>query len=130
MSIQSFEVILYVADQNRSRDFYAAVLDFSPSLDVLGMTEFSIGAITLGLMPERGIRRLLGDTMRDPADAAGIPRCELYLTVDNPSVYSDRAIMAGARMLSPLAARDWGQQVVYLEDLDAHIIAFASARDA
>lgn len=125
MSIHSFEIILYVADQQRSRNFYTEVLGLTPSLDVPGMTEFTIGEVTLGLMPERGIKSLLGAAIRDPGEGAGIPRCELYLRVDEPAKYSSRAIAAGARLLSPLTTRDWGDDVVYLEDLDCHVIAFA-----
>lgn len=32
--------ILYVADQNRSTEFYKLVLGFEPQLNVPGMTEF------------------------------------------------------------------------------------------
>lgn len=127
MSINSFEVILYVADQARSRDFYAAVLGLEPSLDVPGMTEFEIGGATLGLMPSRGIKRLLGSEIEDPELAHNIPRCELYLVVDDPSGCAATALAAGARLLSPLAARDWGHEVVYLADLDEHVIAFSRA---
>ncbi len=53
--------ILYVADQERSTAFYAAVLARAPRLHVPGMTEFDLadGAV-LGLMPETGVRRLPG----------------------------------------------------------------------
>jgi catechol 2,3-dioxygenase-like lactoylglutathione lyase family enzyme len=116
-----------VADQARSRDFYRAVLAREPSLDVPGMTEFTIGDATLGLMPSRGIKRLLGSAIEDPELAHTIPRCELYLVVDDPSRCAAAALAAGARLLSPLAARDWGHEVVYLADPDEHVIAFAKA---
>jgi catechol 2,3-dioxygenase-like lactoylglutathione lyase family enzyme len=125
MSIQLLETILYVADQNRSRDFYRAVLLIEPTLDVPGMTEFTIGGSVLGLMPATGIKRLLGDAIEDPASARSVPRVELYLRVDDPAAYAERAIAAGARELSPLQMRNWGDEVVYLSDLDYHIIAFA-----
>ena len=125
--VSSFEVILYVADQAGSRDFYRAVLGSEPTLDVPGMTEFAIGSAALGLMPERGIKKLMGDAIRDPEFVRDVPRCELYLRVNDPAVYAERAVSAGARMLSPLALRDWGDAVVYLADLDSHVIAFARA---
>lgn len=37
-----FEIILYVANQQRSRDFYASILQIEPSLDAPGMTEFKL----------------------------------------------------------------------------------------
>jgi catechol 2,3-dioxygenase-like lactoylglutathione lyase family enzyme len=127
MSIQAFEVILYVADQMRSREFYRAVLASEPTLDVPGMTEFAIGDAKLGLMPASGIKKSLGNAIKDPELASNIPRCELYLRVDDPTSYAERAIAAGGRELSSLQARDWGDEVVYFADLDSHVIAFARA---
>jgi catechol 2,3-dioxygenase-like lactoylglutathione lyase family enzyme len=123
MSIKSFEVILYVSDQTRSRDFYGEVLGVEPSLDVPGMTEFDIGDAKLGLMPTSGIKALLGDAIPEPDSA--ISRCELYLVVDDPIAYAARARSAGAIELSSLQLRDWGDEVAYFVDHDSHVIAFA-----
>lgn len=118
--------ILYVADQSRARDFYAAVLAVRPRLDVPGMTEFDLGAdAVLGLMPESGIRRLLGDALPDPALAGGVPRAELYLVADAPLEMHARALAAGARELSPPLPRDWGAVVGYCLDPDGHVLAVA-----
>jgi len=117
--------ILYVADQRRSAEFYGSVLGKVPALDVPGMTEFRLndGAV-LGLMPEKGIIKLL-PAMPDPAAAAGIPRVEAYFTVADPAQYHARALAAGGRELSPLAARDWGHEAAYSLDPDGHVLAFA-----
>ena len=118
--------VLYVADQERSTSFYSRVLGREPSLCVSGMTEFPlVDGSSLGLMPEAGIKRLLGDALPDPASAAGIPRAELYLLVDDPEAYHARALSAGARELSGLAKRDWGDRVAYCLDPDGHVLAFA-----
>ncbi len=122
-------LILYVADQGRSRDFYRALLGIEPTLDVPGMTEFDLGnGAVLGLMPESGIKRLLGGALPDPAGAAGIPRCELYLRVDDPEAYHRRSVEAGARELSPLQLRTWGDLAAYSLDPDGHVVAVASLR--
>lgn len=127
--IQASQFILYVEDQRASADFYAAVLGQAPVLDVPGMTGFRLGDGTvLGLMPVAGIRRLLGSRIPDPSLAAGTPRAELYLCVDDPAAYLARARLGGAREISPLQARDWGDRAGYVLDPDAHVIAFA-ARD-
>ncbi len=119
-------VILYVLDQGASKRFYEAVLLSRPSLDVQGMTEFELNAETvLGLMPVAGIRRLLGETLPDPDTARGVPRVELYLTVDDPAEFHRRAIVHGARELSPLLLRDWGDEAAYSLDLDGHVLVFA-----
>jgi uncharacterized protein len=117
---------LYVAEQERSKAFYAAVLGLEPQLDVPGMTEFVLptGAV-LGLVPEAAIRSLLGPALPDPALARGVPRAELYLLVDEPAVYHARALRHGARELSALTARPWGHTAAYALDPDGHVIAFA-----
>ncbi len=118
--------ILYVADQRRSSAFYERVLSLAPRLDVPGMTEFALaGGAVLGLMPEAGIRRLLGPTLPDPGLARGVPRAELYLIVDDAAAHHARALAAGARELSALAARDWGHRAAYALDPDGHVVAFA-----
>jgi len=127
MRIEAAHFILYVSDQSKSRSFYTRVLGLEPRLDVPGMAEFVLndGAI-LGLMPEEAIRRLLGPAFPDPSRARGIPRSEVYLLVDRPGEYMERAIAAGARVLSPLGLRSWGHVVAYCLDPDAHVLAFAS----
>jgi uncharacterized glyoxalase superfamily protein PhnB len=121
--------ILYVGDQRASTTFYRRVLDRAPALDVPGMTEFSLCAgCSLGLMPERGIRALLGDALPDPAAARGTPRAELYLSVADPAAHHARAVEAGARELSPLLPRNWGDEVAYSLDPDGHVLAFAGIR--
>jgi catechol 2,3-dioxygenase-like lactoylglutathione lyase family enzyme len=119
--------ILYVADQSRSSEFYAAVLGIAPRLNVPGMTEFTLpsGAI-LGLMPETAIERLLGPVLPSPAAARGVPRAELYLVVPEAANYHARALAAGARELSPLRARSWGHTVAYSLDPNGHVLAFAT----
>lgn len=118
--------ILYVSDQEASARFYEQVLMVRPSLDVPGMTEFKLNEqATLGLMPVTGIRRLLGAKLRDPDQAKGVPRAEIYLSVDAPQAFHDRALEHGATELSPLAIRDWGDEAAYSSDLDGHVLAFA-----
>lgn len=118
--------ILYVADQDRSATFHQQVLGRPPRLHVPGMTEFQLpGGATLGLMPESGIRALLGSRLPDPALGRGIPRAELYLVVDEPSVFLARALAAGAVELSTLQARGWGHLAAYALDPDGHVLAWA-----
>lgn len=119
-------IILYVKDQERSRDFYSELFKTGPTLDVDGMTEFTVlPNCILGIMPEAGIKRLLGPALPDPESASGIPRAELYVVVDRPKEYHERAVRLGAKELSPLAPRDWGHDAAYSMDSDGHVIAFA-----
>lgn len=120
------EIILYVKDQHRSRDFYTSLLGLSPRLDVPGMTEIQLNeACVLGLMPESGIAKILGDTVPAPASASGIPRCELYLFCEDTEQMLANAIVLGAIKISSSKVRDWGHTVAYCADPDGHILAFA-----
>ncbi|TND08443.1 MAG: lactoylglutathione lyase-like lyase [Bacteroidetes bacterium] len=128
MILSPTEFILYVADQQAAQNFYAEVLQLQPALDVPGMTEFNITAhCKLGLMPENGIAKILEPAMPHPAKGQGLPRCELYLLVDDVNAYAGRAKKAGAKIISEAAPRDWGHTVAYFADADGHVIAFASA---
>lgn len=118
--------ILFVNDQVRSTAFYSSVLDMAPSLNVPGMTEFELnGGAVLGLMPEAGIKRLLGPVLPDMTLCRGIPRAEIYLVSDDARQFHARALGSGARELSPVAPRDWGHLAGYSLDPDGHVIAFA-----
>jgi uncharacterized glyoxalase superfamily protein PhnB len=127
--MKQIEFILYISDQSKSRDFYKNVLQRQPSLDVDGMTEFQLSDnCKLGLMPEKGIVEILKDKTPNPESGNGIPRCELYLQVDNNiEEYFKRAIDSGAKEISGIQLRDWGDTVAYVADLDGHIIAFAKS---
>lgn len=119
--------VLYVKDQERSTDFYSTVLNQKPTLHVPGMTEFRLNdGSSLGLMPSSGIKKLIGPGLKDPEQAQGIPRSELYLTVSNPISFHNRALESGAKELSPLKRRDWGDEVAYSADPDGHVLAFAA----
>ena len=118
--------ILYVRDQAKSREFYAIALGMAPRLDVPGMTEFELApGCLLGLMPEKGIKRLLPE-LPDPEAGRNGARAEVYLTVPDPAACHNRALAAGARELSPLAPRDWGDRAAYSLDPDGHVLVFAA----
>ena len=95
-------------------------------LNVPGMTEFLLAEnCKLGLMPNQGIARILGDSLPHPDQGIGIPRAELYLLVADAEQRYAQAVQAGARAVDPVRSRDWGDTVGYVADRDGHIIAFA-----
>lgn len=127
--IEKVEFILYVANQQKSKNFYKQLLQIESSLDVPGMTEFDLNnSSKLGLMPEDGIAKILLDKTPNPNTGNGIPRCELYLKVENAKDYLQRGINLGGKEISKLQERNWGDKVGYISDLDGHIIAFAEKR--
>lgn len=119
-------IILYVADQQRSCSFYKAILGKEPILDVPGMTEFELNEKTLlGLMPEAGIQKILGDKTPLASSGNGIPRCELYISVSDVSKAFYNLKSNGGKSISPSEMREWGHFAAYGADPDGHIIAFA-----
>lgn len=119
--------ILYVRDQAASTNFYKQVLEADPILDVPGMTEFKLADnCILGLMPEKGIKKLLGDAIQTPEHTNGKPRAELYLRIPDPERAQRKSLSAGAKLLSPFERRNWGDIVSYVEDLDGYVLAFTS----
>ena len=123
------EFILYVSNQEKSRNFYQILLQQKPSLDVSGMTEFTLNDfVKIGLMPNDGIAKIITPKLPHPTSGIGIPRCELYLQVDNIESIFEEAKQAGATEVSPIALRDWGDYVGYISDFDGHIIALATKK--
>ncbi|MBZ0204544.1 MAG: lactoylglutathione lyase [Ignavibacteria bacterium] len=123
------EIILYVSDQKTSAEFYEKLLRKPPDLNVPGMAEFIVSdSCKIGLMPNDGIARILGDKTPHPSSGSGIPRCELYLHVDDIHLEFENAKKSGAIPLSPVEKRSWGDTVCYFSDPDGHIIAFAEGR--
>ena|SRR5690554_2096778 len=124
--IQSVETILYVNNQAVSTEFYTKIFRKNPDLYVPGMTEFKLADnCKLGLMPNNGIAKILADKTPHPNEGNGAPRCELYFHVKDIELEFENAIKAGAKLISPIENRDWGDRVCYFADPDAHIIAFA-----
>ncbi len=124
--METIEFILYVSDQVRSTEFYGKLLGLQPSLNVPGMTEFNLSKnVKLGLMPESGIAKIISPAMPHPGRGNGIPRCEIYLKIEDPETYLKRALTLGGKIISPLHPRNWGDSVGYLTDRDGHVIAFA-----
>ncbi len=126
MKVKLIETILYVDNQESSRNFYEKIFRRKPDLDVPGMTEFVLAEnFKLGLMPNKGIAKILGHQLPHPDNGIGIPRCELYLYVENIESEFENAIKSGAQMISPILERDWGDRVCYFSDPDGHIVSLA-----
>lgn len=124
--IQRVETILYVKNQETSCAFYQNLFRTTADLNVPGMTEFIFTEhCKLGLMPNHGIAKIVAESMPHPDQGNGIPRCELYFYVDDLQLEFENAIQCGAKLISPILDRDWGDQACYFADPDGHVIAFA-----
>ncbi len=123
------EFILYVQNQEAATEFYSTILHKEPVLHVPGMTEFLLNEnCKLGLMPNIGIATILGNALPHPESGIGIPRCELYIFVDDIQLEFEHALHAGANVISGIEFRNWGDTVCYFSDPDGHVLAFAQKR--
>ena len=76
-------------------------------------------------MPYKSIAKILGDKTPHPEGGKGIPWCELYFYVDDIQIEFENAVKCGAKLISDISDRDWGDRACYFSDPDGHIIAFA-----
>lgn len=121
-------LIIYVENQEKARDFYKQVLAMEPLMDVPGMTEFKLDKnVLLGIMPNEGIARILEGKVKSLGKSAAVPKCELYLPVDDPDEYYHRLIKAGGTGIVEGKARPWGDYTAYGMDPDGNLIAFAKS---
>ncbi|MBN1620066.1 VOC family protein [candidate division WOR-3 bacterium] len=124
--VRYFLIVFYVKDQKRSAEFYKKIFRKNPDLDVPGMTEFNVFEnCRIGLMPNDGIASILKEKTPHPSKGNGVPRCELYLYVDDLQFEYENAKSAGALEISPIEERDWGDRACYFMDPDGHVLAFA-----
>jgi len=118
--------LLYVSDQRSSADFYKKVLELDPIVDVAGITEFRLREGTvLAVMPMESASRLIGAEHFQAPDTPRSPKAEVYLVLDDPAAFHQRALDFGGTELSPMQVRNWGHRAAYSMDPDGHVLAFA-----
>lgn len=118
--------IIYVSDQEAAKVFYQSILGIAPHLHVPGMTEFTLSEHSrLGIMPEKGIEKIICPALPSPTTAGNAPRCELYFYVDHPEAYHAKALENGATDILRAQDMDWGDKVAYVADPFGHVVAFA-----
>jgi lactoylglutathione lyase len=116
-------VILAVRDRARMTAFYRRVLEWSQVVDAPVYAELqSPDGPRLGLYAEESFGRNIGVV---PEPSPPITRTELYLQCDDLPAAIERAEEAGARPLSPLGPRDWGDEAAYFADPEGNVLVLA-----
>lgn len=116
-------VILAVRDLPAMTSFYREVLRWRQIVDVPVYAELQDQeGPRLGLYVDEGFGRNIGVV---PEVGRGVTRTELYLHCDELEAAMERAAAAGARPLSRLAPRDWGDEVAYFADPEGNVVALA-----
>lgn len=118
-------VILAVDDVARATRFYRAAFGWSQHVDVPVYAELRMdGGVRLGLYARAGFARNTGEPAA-PAPVTGTTATELYLHVDDLEAACGGLARAGARVLSPPAAREWGDRAAYFADPDGNVVVVA-----
>lgn len=87
-------------------------------LVVHGEVEVADSLVMIGLAPEN-------DDWESPQTLGGRITARLYVFVDNIDAHYERAVSAGAEIISPPADQFWGDRVYECIDLEGHRWKFA-----
>ncbi|MCC7000284.1 MAG: VOC family protein [Deltaproteobacteria bacterium] len=120
-------VILAVRDLAAMVAFYRDLLGATATVEVPVYVELALaGGMRLGLYVDTGFASNTG--VLPPATAPdALTRTELYLGCDGAGLEAalGRATRLGARVLSALAPRPWGDEAAYLCDPEGNTVVLA-----
>lgn len=119
-------VIIYVADPRETVDFYTRAFGLEPGFVhpagdyaemVTGETKLAFSAISL--MQSLGKAVAEGPVER--------PSFEIAFEVEDVAVAVERAVEAGAVLISPPAVMDWGQTIAYVRAPEGTLVEICTA---
>lgn len=118
-------VILAVEDLGRSLAFYRRAFPWSQTVEVPSYAEFALpGGMRLGLYERKAFGVNTGQVPH-PIPVGGLAPSELYLYPSDLEAAAEALVAAGARLLSPMKLRGWGEEAVYYSDPDGNVVALA-----
>lgn len=127
MSARHVLTILAVDDVPRAAAFYAGVFGWMRTVEAGVYVEMEVpGGMRFGVYERHAFAANTGCVPAAVGEGA-LVSAELYLAVDDLDGAVQRALSAGAALLSPAAARPWGDTVAYLRDPDGVVLALARA---
>jgi catechol 2,3-dioxygenase-like lactoylglutathione lyase family enzyme len=117
--------ILAVHDLARARRFYEEAFAWPRTVEVPVYVEHALpGGSRLGLYERMAFARNTGRPPV-PTPPGEIGATELYFHVDDLEAAVARLEAAGARTLSAVAARPWGDDAAYFADPDGNVLVVA-----
>ncbi len=125
------QVIFAVENVSRAVAFYEQAFGWprNDAIDYANYVELHVpDGGTLGLYERDGYARTVGaEPSSPPGDA--VPPAYVYVRVGDVRDAVARLEAAGARPLSPLAQRDWGEEAAWFADPDGNVVAVAQAAE-
>lgn len=118
-------IILAVSDLARSVEFYRSVFDWQKTVQTQTYVEFELRpGLGVGLYQREGFARNVGQ-IPSPVPGEQLTSTEIYFRTQDPHRFIAQLEQAGARVLSPMALRDWGDEAAYFADPDGNVIVIA-----
>jgi catechol 2,3-dioxygenase-like lactoylglutathione lyase family enzyme len=125
MSTRLGLVVLAVSELPRAVSFYRSAFGWTVAVDSPVYVELALPeGMRLGIYERTAFARNVGEVPQ-LVPAGALAATELYLYPDDVDSALARLGAAGARELSPLARRDWGDEVAYFADPDGNVLALA-----
>jgi predicted enzyme related to lactoylglutathione lyase len=124
MTARHVLTIVAVPDLDRAVRFYQAAFGWNKQVDTPVYVELDAGKMRFGVYQRDGFAKNIGRHPEPTGEGALVP-VEIYLEVDELDRSVERALAAGARLLSPRSPRPWGDDVAYVADPDGIVIALA-----
>ncbi|MBI3205356.1 MAG: VOC family protein [Myxococcales bacterium] len=126
MSVRHALTILAVSDLERAKRFYAEAFGWPRTVEVPVYVEHELpGGMRLGLYERVAFGSNTGQVPARIADGALAPT-ELYFYADDVPAAIARLSAAGARELSALSLRPWGDRAAYFADPDGNVLVIAA----
>ena len=130
MTARHVLTILAVSDLERSKRFYAEAFGWPRSVQVPVYVEHELpGGMRLGLYERNAFGHNTGQVPELVA-AGRLAATELYFYAADVPACVDRLKRAGARELSALAPRPWGDEAAYFADPDGNVLVVARPQSA
>lgn len=118
--------ILAVADVQRAARFYAS-FEWRRDVDTPVYVEFTLpGGQRLGLYQREAFGKNTGQVPAQIPEGQLAPT-ELYFYTDDIDAAIKTLHEAGARELSPVRRRDWGDVAAYFADPDGNVLVVATS---
>ena len=113
--------ILYVNNVEETLDFYQQAFGFARKMlhGSGGYGELESGETTLAFADFAGMRELGKSPVAANAKA---PSFELAFTTENVAEAVEKAVAAGAELISEPADMPWGQTIAYVADINGFLV--------
>jgi predicted enzyme related to lactoylglutathione lyase len=125
MTARHVLTILAVADLRRAVDFYTRAFGWPKTVETPVYVEMSLPeGMRFGVYDRDGFAR---NTGQPPAriGTGEITSTEIYLYTADLAEAAERLRLAGARALSPIGPRAWGDEAGYFADPEGNVVVIA-----